>query len=360
MSEGIIETVVLGLNADGQALLEAAYLSDRFNVLAVADKDIALAERLAGEYGCTGYDDYRQLITATDAHLEDGQERCLIVAAGMYSCEEYVRLAMKKRFNVLKASPAGRDFEEAAELVRLAAEDGVHLAVVNPMRYAGSFSALHDYIKDGRIEEVFLISAFCSYAGVSRPGWQSDPKLAGGGVLVHYCFGMIDQILWSFPVPQQVYSLNTNQATDKQQRLSLTEDTAVVTMKFSDRLLGNLIVSSRSSVWPREQSLTVCGKDRILVVNDRGMTVRDGQGRIEEEFSYEYDRVGCMRGVVDDFASGILASEEKDIGSSGRENLKNMAVIESAYLSGRTGMPEEPGRIMQRKKFEPDDVDGDV
>jgi hypothetical protein len=30
-----------------------------------------------------------------------------------------------------------------------------------------------------------------------------------------------------------------------------------------------------------------------------------------------------------------------------------MAVIESAYLSARTGMPEEPGRILQMAQVEP-------
>ena len=345
----------MGLNDEGRALLEAASRSERFAVEAVTDKDGGGAERVAREYECAAYDDYRQVITAMDSRLGE-EERCLIVAEGLYSCVEYVRLAMKKRFNVLKIAPAGRDFEEAAELVRLADEEGVKFSIANPRRYAQSFAALHKYIEDGRVEEVFLIAAFCSFAGVRRPRWQSDPKLAGGGVLVHNGFSLIDQIMWNFSIPQQVYCLSTNEAVDTQQRLSLTEDTAVVAMKFSDRFLGNLVVSGRSSVRPGQEVVKVCGKDKTVVVSDTCLTVLDGEGRIQEEQQYEYDPVDCMGGVVADFGLSVLGGEEKEPFSSGRESLKSMAVIESAYLSARTGMPEEPGRIMQMGQFEPTDI----
>jgi len=297
------------------------------------------------------------LIAVIDSRLEGAQERCLIVAEGMFSCEEYVRLAMKKRFHVLKAAPGGRDFEESAELVRLAMEENVKFAVANPRRYAKSFATLHEHIKSGVIDEVFLIVVFCGYGGIERAGWRNDPKLAGGGVLLHNSFGMIDQITWNFPIPQQVYSLNTNEAADKQQRLSLTEDTAVIAMKFSDRLLGNVVVSSRSSVRPRQEFMKVCGKNKIIVVEGTRFTVRDGEGLVIEDIECENDISACMAGVVGDFGRNVLQAGGKELCSSGRENLKSMAVIESAYLSARTGMPEEPGRILQMGQFEASAID---
>jgi len=342
----------VGLNAGGRALLAAASEVDGFEIAAVADKDAILAERVAGQYGCGAYDDYRQVVTAVGGRAEQEEHRCLLVAEGMYACGEYVRMAMKKGFNVLKLAPGGRDFEEAAELVRLADDQGVYLAVVNPKRYAPSFVALREYIRSRRVEEVFLIAGFCSFAGWEFPKWQSDPKLAGGGVLVQAGYGMVDQITWNFPVPQEVYALVTNQAADRQQRLSLTEDTSVVSMKFSDRLLGSLVVSSRASVWPRQEFIKVCGRDNIVVVNYGRLTVRDTSGAVVEEFEYEDDPRACMRGALRDFALAVLQPEEHELCSSGLENLKNMAVIESAYLSSRTGMPEEPARILQRAGFE--------
>jgi len=346
MSEGKLKTAVLGLNEAGQLLLEAAGGVDYFQIEAVADKDTNLAEKIAAEYQCAAFDDYRQLITTMDSRLR-GDNRCLLVAAGIHSCDEYVRMAMKKKFNILKLAPAARDFEEAAAFVRLSEEEDIKFAIANPGRFARSFLALREYLQQGRVEQVFLITAFCSVGEQTYSGWQTDPKLAGGGVLLHNCYRLIDRVTWNFDIPQKIYSLNTNQAQDKQQRLYLTEDTAVVTMKFSDTLFGNLIASRRAGIGPEEEFFRLYGKDKILMVNDKQLTLADGLGQTSEELKYDDDAVFCMKEQLKNFALSILSPDKNKLCSSGRENLRNMAVIEAAYLSARTGFPEEPDRILQ-------------
>lgn len=339
MSEGKLNTAILGLNSGGQLLLEASEAVDCLEIQAVADKDTNLAEKIAGQYKCAAYDDYRQLII-------QNQLDCLLVAAPMHSCDEYVRAAMKKRFNVLKLAPAARDFEEAAEFVRLAEEYEIQFAVGNPSRFARSFVKLRQYLEEGKIEHIFLMNAFCNLGEHPQPGWRTDPKLAGGGVLLHDCYRMIDQVVSNFDMPQQVYSLNTNQAQDKQQRLYLTEDTAIVTMKFSDTFIGNFIATRRAGAGPKEEFLKLYGKDIILTADDTHLTVSDGLGRLVEEFKCDGDELTCTTELLKSFAGSILSPETNKPCSSGRENLKNMAVIESAYLSARTGFPEEPARIL--------------
>jgi len=346
MNEGKLKTAVLGLNERGRLLLEAAKESDYFEIEAVADTDTNLAEKTAQQYQCAAYDDYRQLITALDSHVSR-QSRALLVAAGLHSCDEHVRLAMKKHFNVLKLAPAARNFEEAAELVRLSEDEGVKFAVANPARYTKSFLAFREFYQKGGIEQIFLLDAFSSFGDERYPGWQSDPKLAGGGVLLHNCYQIIDQILWNLGVPQQVYSLHTNQAQDKQQRLYLAEDTAIVTMKFTDTFIGNLIASRRGGIGPAQEFLRLYGKEKILTVSQSLLIVTDGLGEVCERHEYDDDRISCVTELLNNFAMIIISSDNNRLCSSGRENLKNMAVLESAYLSARTGFPEEPARILQ-------------
>jgi predicted dehydrogenase len=348
MSEGKLRTAILGLNEGGRLLLEAASRIDHFQLHAVADKDTNLAEKIADEYQCAAFDDYRQLIVEMDSRLSADEDRCLLVAAATHSCDEYIRTAMKKRFNLLKLAPAARNFEEAAGFVRLSEDEGVKFAVANPSRFARSFVALHRFLQDGRLEEAlaasdagegvlepFLMTAFCSVGEHSQPGWRTDPNLAGGGVLLHDCYWLIDQMTWSFDMPQQVYALSTSQAQDKQQRLYVTEDTAVVTMKFSDTFVGSLIASRRAGIGPEQQFLKLYA------------TISDVHGRLSEELKYDNDRLACMTGLLENFALSILSPDNNKLCSSGRENLKDMAVIEAAYLSARTGFPEDPGRILQ-------------
>ena len=70
----------------------------------------------------------------------------------------------------------------------------------------------------------------------------------------------------------------------------------------------------------------------------------------------EQDDLVCTAELLKNFGSSILSPKTHKICSSGRENLENMAVIESAYLSGRTGFPEEPQKILQMVPLGVDDV----
>jgi len=340
MSESKLKTGILGLNEGGQLLLKASEDVDCLQVLAVADKDTNLAEKIAGQYQCSAYDDYRQLII-------QNQLDCLLVAAPIHSCDEFVRMAMKKKFNVLKLAPAARGFEEAAEFVRLGEEEEIQLAIANPSRFTRSFVTLRKFLDEGKIEQTFLLNAFCNVGDHPQPGWRTDPKLAGGGVLLQDCYRIIDQIVSNFDMPQQVYSLNTNQAQDKQQRLYLTEDTAIITMKFTDTFIGNFIATRREGAGPGEEYLRLYGKDTTVTVSDKQLIVSDGLGKVCEKVKCDDGGLSSTSEFLKSFAQSIISPEQNKLRSSGRENLKDMAVIESAYLSARTGFPEEPGRILQ-------------
>jgi len=237
------------------------------------------------------------------------------------------------------------------EFVRLAEDENIKFAVANPARFAQSFLALSQFLGQGQIKQIPLITAFCTGANEHIGSWQNDPKLAGGGVLLRNCYEIIDQIVCNFSTPQQVYSLNTNTAGDRQQRLYLTEDTAVVTVKFTDTFFGNLIASKVFG--PEQELLKVYGKDKILTVSNTRFIISDALGQVGEESEYDDGQLVWYTALLKNFALSILSPDKNKLCSSGRENLKDMAVIESAYLSARTGMPEEPGRILKMTQIEP-------
>ena len=341
-----LKTAVLGLDDRGQFLLEVATQADHFEIAAVADKDVTLAESTGSKYKCVHYDDYRQLIM-------QNQFDCLLVAAGIHSCDEYVKMAIKRKTNILKLAPLARNFQEAAEFVRIAENENIKFTVANPRRFARSYLALREFVQQGRIEQIFFITAFCAVGNEQAGTWQNDPKLAGGGVLLRSCYQMIDQIVWSLGMPQQVYCLNTNTASDRQQRSYLTEDTAVVTMKFSDGFFGNLVVGKVFG--PELEVLRVYGKDKILRVSNDRFVVSEGPGQMSEA---EYDDSEHSRytALLKNFSMSILAPDENKLCSSARENLNDMAVIGASYLSASTGMPEESGRILKMAQTEPTNI----
>ncbi len=334
-----LTAAILGLTDSGQRLLQATAATGFFQIKAVADQDPQRAEKVAAEYHCDAYNDYRQLIV-------QNQLDCLLVAAEIHTCDEQLKAAFKKKFHVLKLAPPARTFDELREYVRLADEEGVRFAVATPARFQGSFLAAHEMIAQGRIEHPYLLSASCRFSAADAPGWRADPNLAGGGVLLHECYPLIDQLLWGFSLPEQVYALKTNQAPDKQQRLYLTEDTALVCLKFNDALMGSLLATRRSGIEPKV-SLGLDAKDARLTVTDNEVELRTRDGRADVLQRYEEKEHMPLERMLCDFAKSLLAPAEHPLASSGAEHLRNMAVLESAYLSARTGFPEEPARILQ-------------
>jgi len=340
MAEDTLTAAVLGLGKQGQRLLEAARAAGEFHLKAVADQDQQRAERAAADFQCEPYTDYRQLIV-------QNQLDCLFVAADIHLCDDHLKTALKKGFNVLKLAPPARDFEEILEYVRLAESAGAQFAIANPARFRSSYQKARALLAEGQIKQVSLITANGIIGNADRPAWYTDPKLAGGGVFLHDCHQIIDQILWNFPIPQQVYAVITNQAPDKQQRLYLTEDTAVVSMKFAEALTANIVATRRGDVGPSETSLTIYGKDAILSVNDGHVTLSTAPGQKDQSWHYEESEPEVMERLLSSFARSIRVPNDHPLVSSGAENLANMAVFESAYLSGRTGFPEEPARILR-------------
>jgi predicted dehydrogenase len=136
-----------------------------------------------------------------------------------------------------------------------------------------------------------------------------------------------------------------NQAQDKQQRSYLTEDTALITMKFGDSLIGSITASK--SFGPEQKLMKIYTREKILTASETKFTVTDHAGNIEKDTDYPDDCLCQAKLLLKNFASGILMPDKNPFCSLAVDNLNNMAVIESAYLSARTGMPEEPTRIMQ-------------
>ncbi|MBW8014818.1 MAG: Gfo/Idh/MocA family oxidoreductase [Planctomycetes bacterium] len=344
MSAKKIKTAVLGLSNNGVQLLEAAEATGLYDIVAVADRDMELAERSALLYQCPAFDDYRQLVLLKKPQV-------LLAAAPLHTSEEFIRLAIKEGIHVIRLVPPGLDFESTADFIRMARRNNVRYFVANFWRPEPGFARLREHLKATPIDKFRLIQAVCNFPGEIdniHSRWLSDPKLTGGGVLLRNCYEMIDLIVSNFGVPEQVYSINTNHAPDRQQRLSITEDTAIVTMKFSDTLLGNLLASRIFG--PPVEVLRLHTAENVLAVKADSFIILDNNGSIIEETKFQVSKTDCMKETLSSFAESILSPKNHPLTDAEDAYINTMAVIESAYLSARTAAPEEPQRILNMVK----------
>jgi predicted dehydrogenase len=341
---------ILGLNEQGLRLIAAAVETGLYEIAAAADRDADVLQTVSGKYGCGGFEDFRRLIIQNQLDV-------LFVAAGLHLCDEHVKAGLKKGFHVLKAAPPGLNFGQAAELLGIAQNEGVQYMVANRARYCPGFERLKEYLESNDRGRIRLVTGWCYLPGLLHDGrdrWLSDPQLAGGGVLLRNCYDLVDQIVLNFGIPQKVYTLSTNNAPDRQQRLSLTEDTAVLTMKYSDTLIVNLVATR--TFGPPQKQLRLHHAEGYVTASEDSFVVCDNRGRELERSDFADVEAESVLRMLRDFAAGVGSPDKQKSEARRSIELDNMALIEAAYLSARTSMPEEPGRILEIVGSEPANI----
>ena len=211
---------------------------------------------------------------------------------------------------------------------------------------------MKNFVVNNPSQSFFFISAAAGTRSVISPAdskWRSDPVLAGGGVILYDCWEIIDLIIWNFGMPQQVYCVAGSTAPDMQQRLYRTEDSAIITMKFSDTLSSNLLAGKAALTkgQDRQQSLIAQGQNTLLRCDEKTFEVTDPQGKRKSREKFDEDDTDKMKKLLGNFGSCLLWPDKNKPLSTITDSLNCMAVIEAAYVSVRTGMPEEPGRILK-------------
>ena len=354
MDKTILKTGVLGLDHRGEFYLRALNELPGFNIYAVADRNLQRLAQAEQCYHCQVFDDPRQFIIQNDLD-------CLVVAAGLHSCLEYVRMALKKGIAVLKLAPAGRGFEEARELVELAQNEKIRFDVTNPFRYCDSFKHLQRLLHEKQsLEHPYLIHLCCDIGLLagrrledyqlhpdSETAWITDQELAGGGVLMHNGYALLDQLIQCFGLPEQVYALCNSLASEQRQLHHLTEDAALLCLRFGESLIGDMVAQRHWDDRPGRQILTVHAKEKIATATCDRLALTDGQGNSIEQHRYDFDELMVTKRMLQDYADSFRIEEPVIFTSSGHDNLAPMALIEAAYLSIRTGSPEEPGRLLR-------------
>jgi predicted dehydrogenase len=343
MDEQQLTVAAIGLTDLTETLLDIAWAAPMFRILAVADIDQGQAEAAARKYECDAYTDYRQLIVQNQVDI-------LLVGAPPHLCTDYIRQAIQKKMNILTRWPWAVNFEQGAEFINLARRENVLFTVAQNGRFSRSFEHIMDFLKTSveQSNTLHLISAVCHIPiGPLEPSqrWLYDPQLAGGGVLMQNCYNLIDELTLCFGLPQRVYALTQSQAPDRQQRLSLTEDTAVITMQFSDTLMAQLCASR--TLGPARQHLRIHGKTMHLTATPEEVVVCNNAGTELERFGYKDDQHSSLERLLMNLAQTLLNPNEKSLYPDHGVDLNTLAVIESAYLSARTGMAEEPARMLK-------------
>lgn len=349
MQERPLKVAAFGLSEQINLLLECAYgMRETFVIAGVADAEPERASASSRRYECTAYDDVRQMFVQTEPQI-------FLAGGPTHLCGEWISLAIEKQCHVFKTCPAGLAFEQAAGWIRGCMRQGRRFILIEPRRFHRLTEAFWEMADQEDVNYWHLISLVCHVPqppAEAEERWRYDPSLAGGGVLIQKAYGLLDEMLLGFGLPQQVYMQRANQAPDRQQRLSTTEDTAAAVMRFSDSLVA--VVSASRTLGPPAEYLRIHGKERYVTLEKDSLTVCSHEGRLLERRELRDGGDGWAQRLLEMFVQHLEKPEQYPLFPPPETDLRTMSVLEAAYLSSKTGMPELPSRILELAGFKPD------
>ena len=173
-----LNLAIIGQGRSGKDIHGTYYVSNDnqyYRVKYVVDADEfrrSVAERMYA--GCKTFSDYRELLSLTDIDL---------VVNSTYSEMHYpiTRDLLLHGKNVLVEKPFARSRYECDELIRIAKEQGVTLAVFQQTFFAPFYQFAYEVMKSGRLGDVKQISIrYNNFA--RRWDWQTLQRKCAGGV----------------------------------------------------------------------------------------------------------------------------------------------------------------------------------
>lgn len=313
-----LKFALIGTGGIAQTYAQAFQTSGRCELVAVADVRKEAADALAEPFAAKSFSDYKTLA-----------ENCLIdaviVSTPPNSHPEIAMYFMQKGVHVLCEKPLCLSVAEAKQMIETAETTGVTFTMATKFRYCEDVVKAKSILASGILGEVVQFeNAFTAKVDMSKR-WNSDRKIAGGGVLIDNGTHSVDIIRYFLGPIEEILALETSGT----QNLSVDENV---------KLLAKTVTGVAASVdltWGINKELpnfiSVYGTNGTLHIGWRESKYKLNSSPDWTVFGAGYDKVQAFRSKIENFAGAIAGKEE--LLTKPADALASVEVIEAAYRS---------------------------
>jgi predicted dehydrogenase len=303
------------------ALVEPAAKLPGVEVTRIASRDRARAEAFAAEHGIASVSgSYAELLAAGDVDV-------VYNPLPMSLHAEWTIAALLAGKHVLCEKPFASNAAEAAEMVRVAEQEGLVLGEAFHHRYHPMFRRILDEVRSGRIGTVERVEA-AFRVPIAKPDIRWDYATSGGSLMDLGCY----PVSWVRHVVGEEPAVVSARAVEDPERVD-----ASISAELAFPSGATALVASAMDQGP-EISLTVIGSAGCVeaanpLAPQRGnlLTVTTGRGRtagpIDAGITYDH----MLRAFVDHAVHGA------PFPTQGADSIANMAAIDAIYQAA--GLP---------------------
>jgi UDP-N-acetylglucosamine 3-dehydrogenase len=257
----LIKVAVVGVGAMGRHHARIYSQLDGVELVGIADLNRETAEKIAKEYNCRTYTDYKEMI------LKEKPDAVSIAVPTVHH-RNVALFAIEHGLNVLIEKPIAHTVDAAKEIEEKAAEKGVILMVGHIERFNPAIRELKKVIEGGALGEVKAMSA-------RRVGPFTN-RITDVGVIVDV--GVHDIDIMSYLFNDAITGVYTS-AGDCH---GATETYAMMMLRFSR---GGTGIIETNRLTPRKiRELTVTGTKAVAVADylEQKLTIHNG-GTVQVE-----------------------------------------------------------------------------
>jgi len=232
---------------------------------------------------------------------------------------------MKRGIHVLCEKPFATSFEHARTMVNVADEMDVVLMMASKFRYAEDIVRAKAMITSGMMGEILFFQNWFGSKINMRNRWNSDPAVAGGGVLVDNGTHSVDIVRYLLGPIQSV------QANEGKRPAGLeVEDTAKISFVTKDQAMGSIHLSWSVQLGP-DCYINIVGTEGKICIGWQDSTYQHNGHPEWVSFGVGYNKNDAFQKLLTNFLQTMTGAGEPTI--SLEDALASVKVIETAYQS---------------------------
>ncbi|MGH2550132.1 MAG: Gfo/Idh/MocA family protein [Thermomicrobiales bacterium] len=301
-------------------------------VVAVTDVQRAFAEQLGKQLEADVEENWETLLQRDDI---DGVDICL-----PHVLHAPVAIAAAKAGkHVLVEKPMAMTLDEARTMVDAHNESGTTLMVAQHQRYQSDHRKLKELLDAGALGRIFSARVDCNqylYGAAPNGHWLNSKEMSGGGAVISVVVHKIDLLRYLIGEVKRAASFQLTSGINPGMDC---EDVSTAIIQFENGAIAEVFSSYASHRNPFP------GTDELLILYGEHGTLSNVGGwhlysTALPEYSGGMTRLelwsdNAMANEIRHWIESIAAGTEPL--SSGRDNLKTMAVVDAIYRSADTG-----------------------
>jgi UDP-N-acetyl-2-amino-2-deoxyglucuronate dehydrogenase len=308
-------TAIIGLGSISGVHLRALAGLELAQLKAVVDINEDLARKVAEEYGCDYYTDYKEMLMAIDA-LNAGK-------------------------HVLTEKPMAESLDSAQKMLKTAAErTDVQLGVIFQNRYNAPSRRMKQAVESGEYGKLICLKGLVTWnrtAAYYETEWKGKWATEGGGVLINQAIHTVDLLQW---LGGEIAFVKGSISTDSLEGVIEVEDSAHAYIEFKS---GATAVFYATNAYGRNSPVEVELIFEQATLLQRGDTLyleQDGKlTTLEEPVANtmgEKSYWGMSHELqIRDYYEHVLAG--KPFWIDGPEGYNGFRLVMDIYESSRTG-----------------------